>query len=1240
MRLCAVGLKLVLAISAAGVQTGWSQESFRFGDFPPTAAATQPAEGSEGETEPLLNQLRPAAPAAAVPRAGSSTSAVSAPAAVPAAPPAPADTPPPANSAPTTSNPNADSKLPDETSWAAAMEAVRARVPEIPGLTDEVRQQMTEQYTQTIEQLRKAAQFAAQTKQLRSKLASAAGDLERLQSSDGLTSESAFVLPHNLAALSMDELRASHRACDTAVNEQRALLQSLSLDIERQTARLRRGPELLSQARAKLDEVNKQLAAPPPAGEHAELTGARQVRLRAARTLQEREIELLQQESKTYEETLRVVSLQRDMVDRTLKATQRQLSQLQRALAEGEKLEAQQQAAEARRAVANAHPAVRQAASVNSELAEANSRLVAALEVTRNDLKTAEETCEELSSQYLDTRSRAQAADFSQAIGLMLRSQQAELPNTEYYRARARSRLQEQSLLNLKILEWDNERRKILDTEAVVEQHLRSVSGQLGLIEQVDVRADLIQVFSARLALYAELISNARNQLNRLNFLQAAEENLVKVVDEQATFISENILWVRSTTPLTPSLISPLSTSVVSLIDIKNWADVWKHLQSDIRTHPIFELLLLPPFWLIFMRRRLRLQLESHAQDARRSSATGFTPTLHAAACTALLAVPVAALLALFGWRLTSVAPAGEFAHALGKASLVIAGALLVVEFIRHTCLDEGLGDAHFGWKSDCLDATRRSMALVKASCLPAGFVCLLAEFTGDELMISTVGRLALIVASVAVATIAFELLRPNGALGQVVLTNSERAWTRNTYKLTTAVLVVVPIVLAFVSAIGFHYTAIRLSTRMAATWGVIALLIGVRALALRWLLVVYRRFAIKRAREKRAVLQARQAGAAETGDVSIAGDTSLDLRLAEINGQAQNIIRITAAVIGAALMIIIWRELLPALGYFNQYEFWTNGLKPPGPDGLHPPVTLVDLLFAGIWLTLTVLGCRNLPGLLDIVVLQRLPLDAGARYAASALTQYALVVIGTAICFGQIGIGWQSVHWLVAAMTVGLGFGLQEIFANFVSGIILLFERPIRVGDTVTIGTVSGTVTRIRIRATTVQDWDNKELIVPNRDFVTGNLVNWTLSNPNLRVVITVNVAFGSDTRLATKLLYDLAVANPLALNDPEPVVLFCRFGASSLEFELRVFAAGLANSRTLRHELHMAIDDAFREHNIEIAIPQQGLHLRSMPHDLSELQMQRLTGSPAADRQGAAEDPAQALIEARSNKSNKHVA
>ena len=291
---------------------------------------------------------------------------------------------------------------------------------------------------------------------------------------------------------------------------------------------------------------------------------------------------------------------------------------------------------------------------------------------------------------------------------------------------------------------------------------------------------------------------------------------------------------------------------------------------------------------------------------------------------------------------------------------------------------------------------------------------------------------------------------------------------------------------------------------------------------------------------------------------------------------------------------------MLPALGILRKVELWQNNLIATTDNSPVVWVTAADVLVALLIGGLTLVASRNVPGLMEIVVLQRLPLDAGARYAASTVSRYLIVVTGFLLGFRAIGIGWSSVQWLVAAMTVGLGFGLQEIFSNFVSGIILLFERPIRVGDTVTIGEITGTVTRIQIRATTVLDWDNKELIVPNREFVTGNLVNWTLSNPTLRVILKLGIAYGSDVRLATRLLYRVAAENAQVLDDPEPVVVFTDFGDSCLNLELRLYVNGLLNYRRLKHELHLAIDDLFREHHIEIAFPQRDLHLRSVPPDL----------------------------------------
>lgn len=258
--------------------------------------------------------------------------------------------------------------------------------------------------------------------------------------------------------------------------------------------------------------------------------------------------------------------------------------------------------------------------------------------------------------------------------------------------------------------------------------------------------------------------------------------------------------------------------------------------------------------------------------------------------------------------------------------------------------------------------------------------------------------------------------------------------------------------------------------------------------------------------------------------------------------------------------------------------------------------VTLAEVGFAVLLLVATVVAFRNLPGLIEIMVLQRLPLDAGSRYALSTVIRYAIAIVGILAAFSAIDLSWSRVQWLAAALTFGLAFGLQEIFANFVSGLIILAERPIRIGDTVTVGETTGTVTRIRMRATTITDWDRKELIIPNRTFITGEVINWTLSDPVLRLIVVVGVSYSADVRKAEAILLRVASEQPTVLEDPKPYVIFGRFGDSTLDFELRVFIPHIDHILTVRHDLHMRITEAFREAGVEIAFPQRDLHLRSI--------------------------------------------
>ena len=309
------------------------------------------------------------------------------------------------------------------------------------------------------------------------------------------------------------------------------------------------------------------------------------------------------------------------------------------------------------------------------------------------------------------------------------------------------------------------------------------------------------------------------------------------------------------------------------------------------------------------------------------------------------------------------------------------------------------------------------------------------------------------------------------------------------------------------------------------------------------------------------------------------------------------------AALIG---LWAIWAQILPALNILQKVQLWTYQVDVDGVTKTLP-VTLGHLVTGIVAAAVTFVSARNIPGVLEITLLKRLPMDAGARYALTTISRYIISAVGIIIAFNSIGVNWSRLQWLVAALSVGLGFGLQEIVANFVSGLIILFERPYRVGDIVTIGQVSGRVSRIRIRATTIVDWDRRELIVPNKDFITGQLINWSLSDKVTRLIVPVGIAYGSDTVLADKLLRKVADDHPQILEDPAPAAYFLGFGDNSLNFELRAFIDEPLNRVQVISDLHRAIDDALKEANIEISFPQRDVHLDQIgPLEVRVLQEQ----------------------------------
>jgi small-conductance mechanosensitive channel len=262
--------------------------------------------------------------------------------------------------------------------------------------------------------------------------------------------------------------------------------------------------------------------------------------------------------------------------------------------------------------------------------------------------------------------------------------------------------------------------------------------------------------------------------------------------------------------------------------------------------------------------------------------------------------------------------------------------------------------------------------------------------------------------------------------------------------------------------------------------------------------------------------------------------------------------------------------------------------------------LTVASLLALIFLFGLVIVGERIVRRYFITRVLQRTHLEPAMQFALARVIGYVLLGLGFCISLQMEGVNLSSLTFVVGAASVGFGFGLQNIISNFISGLIILAERPIAIGDRVEIGGVAGQVREISLRSTTVITNDNMAIIVPNADFITQRVTNWSYEDPRVRFRIPFGVAYGTDLPKLRKLMLEVADKHPKALKDPKPELFFVGFGESSLNFELGVWSGEATLSpRRFRSDLFFAMEQKLRENDIEIPYPQQDLHVRTVVGD-----------------------------------------
>ena len=706
---------------------------------------------------------------------------------------------------------------------------------------------------------------------------------------------------------------------------------------------------------------------------------------------------------------------------------------------------------------------------------------------------------------------------------------------------------------------------KLVSASGFVNQQLRDAGLQPESVA-ADTRAallDLVPVYRDRLraAMTAE-----SDYIAALGTLDTNYLALTARLEEYQRFLEGRILWIPNRPPLWEAVEAGALATALGQFEAT---------MAAIRMIPAWSSLVagLAVLTLVMYRRRLVAVQQASNAAVGRPSEDSMGHSLKALAAAASRAAPIPILLLGLAWAVDTSVPEGRSLRGL---LYELAFVLFTFSLMRTVSEPEGIGRVHFGWRPATMDRVHAQLTFLNRAWLPVAFFTALITRLAPFAEGATLARPLMVVAMLMLTLyFAAEQVRE--------VRHAGGSWFTNSRHRLRALLVLV--FLALTAAVVYGQTfSVRVVTHclVSSAYVGIFLLLG-HALLMRSLRLARWRVRLKEleaAREAQAVpaegAAAVQEPVADLGDVSAA---------------TAQLVNVATLFVAAAAALYIWEPLLPALAAFDGVELWTSTAVVDG-DTVVNRITLATVLKILALAGLTLFAARRLPAVIEIVLRSRTEVSAGARYATSALLNYIIVGVGIVAALSALGLHWDQLQWLVAALGVGIGFGLQEIIANFISGIIILFERPIRVGDIVTMGDKEGTVTKIRIRATTIRDWDGKELLVPNREFVTGRLLNWTLSDTQTRIVVTVGIAYGSNVEQALKILNDVVCAHPRTLKEPAPVIVFENFGDNALELSARCFLDSPDQRLSVMTELRTTINRVFAEAGITIAFPQRDVH------------------------------------------------
>ena len=693
----------------------------------------------------------------------------------------------------------------------------------------------------------------------------------------------------------------------------------------------------------------------------------------------------------------------------------------------------------------------------------------------------------------------------------------------------------------------------------------------------------------------AEILDKLKNQYKLLLpaaiTFQANRHELERRISEIENEISEKLIWMESSPPISSRDFQHIPDGLKWWFSAKHWTEFCGGVKNAFEMYPVrFLGFLALIIGLLGLKPRMAGWIIETGFKVKRVSTDRYILSVEALFWTALFAAPSAAILSFIGWTMTHADAPSAWMQNLANGIPTIARITFVIMFTAEICRPRGLGNAHFGWEQKTLDSIRRTLFLFGMVYIPASLIACSTLYGETSTYADGIGRISMMIAKLWICFLLWQQFGGKQGLVAVLKETQPHRMLTRTRLIWYPLLLCSPLFFLVLAARGYVIASINLSHGFAETIGVIVLGDVIYWMVLRWFSLQAKKLAVAERMERlRAAREAAQAdGEGEQSsdnpeELTLPAEEDEALDLETISQQTRSLIR---SLIGIGIVITIaslWSSSLPIAERLQEFQV---------------PLTDFDLLeivkgilvFGITWLLI-----KNLPGVLELSVLRAYSVESGTKYAIISLCRYAIGAIGLMAITKVLNIDFTQFGWMAAALSVGLGFGLQEVITNFVCGLILLFERPVRIGDVVTIQGTTGTVTKIRMRATTITNWDRQEFVVPNKSLITDTILNWTLSASISRIVINVGVAYGTDTDRAREILLEVAADHPIIMTDPAPMATFEQFADSTLNLVLRCYVPDLGFRLRTTSELHTEVNQRFNQAGIEIAFPQQDIHLRS---------------------------------------------